>query len=156
MKRLRHPNIIKYEALYVDTKKRTGWLVMEYISLPSLSKARPKTEDDLKEVMFQIVDTLTYLHRQDIVHRDIKPENILYDVHENNIKVIDFGVSKRFRRKGNLTEMWTNTGTLYYRAPELFTGGYREGVDVWAAGILLYKLVAGRTPFESEYLKQTI
>lgn len=52
--------------------------------------------------------------------------------------------------------MWTNTGTLYYRAPELFSGGYREGVDIWAAGILLYKLVAGKTPFESEYHKQTI
>jgi calcium-dependent protein kinase len=46
--------------------------------------------------------------------------------------------------------MWTITGTLYYRAPEMFEGeGYRDTVDVWAAGILLYKLVAGRTPFES-------
>ena len=52
--------------------------------------------------------------------------------------------------------MWTITGTLYYRAPEMFYGGYREGVDVWAAGILLFKLVAGQTPFESEYHHQTI
>jgi calcium-dependent protein kinase len=48
--------------------------------------------------------------------------------------------------------MWTITGTLYYRAPEMFLGGgYREGVDVWAAGVLLFKLVTGKTPFESEY-----
>lgn len=52
--------------------------------------------------------------------------------------------------------MWTQTGTLYYRAPEMFSGGYREQVDIWAAGILLYKMVTGKTPFESEYHNQTI
>lgn len=53
--------------------------------------------------------------------------------------------------------MWTITGTLYYRAPEMFSGGgYNEKVDVWAAGVLLYKLVAAKTPFESEYHNQTI
>lgn len=44
--------------------------------------------------------------------------------------------------------MLTITGTLYYRAPEMFNGGgYNEKVDVWAVGVLLYKLVAGKTPF---------
>jgi calcium-dependent protein kinase len=53
--------------------------------------------------------------------------------------------------------MLTITGTLYYRAPEMFTGGgYDEKVDIWAAGVLLYKIVTGRTPFESEYHSQTI
>lgn len=53
--------------------------------------------------------------------------------------------------------MLTITGTLYYRAPEMFTGGgYNEKVDIWAAGVLLYKIVTGRTPFESEYHSQTI
>ena len=52
--------------------------------------------------------------------------------------------------------MWTITGTLYYRAPEMFSGGYREGVDVWATGVLLYKMVTGHTPFESEYHHETI
>ena len=65
------------------------------------------------------------MHRQDIVHRDIKPENILYDPVKKTIKLIDFGISKRFRRRGSLIDMWTITGTLYYRAPEMFEGGYR-------------------------------
>ena len=72
------------------------------------------------------------------------------------IKLIDFGISKRFRRRCVLTDMWTQTGTLYYRAPEMFSGGYCEQVDIWAAGVLLYKLVTGKTPFESEYHHQTI
>ena len=89
--------------------------------------------------MFKLMEALSYLHREDIVHRDIKPENILYDPKTKAVKLIDFGISKRFRRRGALTEMWTQTGTLYYRAPEMFSGGYREQVDIWAAGILLYK-----------------
>ena len=106
--------------------------------------------------MWQVLDALSYLHRHDVVHRDIKPENILYDPSTKKIKIIDFGISKRFRRRGALFDMWTITGTLYYRAPEMFSGGYREGVDVWAAGILLYKLVCGQTPFESVYHCETI
>ena len=156
MKRLKHPSIIKYEALYIDPKKHQGWLVMEYVNLKSLAKEYPKSEEDIQGVMFQLIDVLNYLHRQDIVHRDIKPENILYDPVSKTIKLIDFGISKRFRRRGTLIDMWTITGTLYYRAPEMFQGGYREHVDIWAAGILLYKLVTGKTPFESEYHHQTI
>ena len=67
--------------------------------------------------MFQIIVTINYLHGEDIVHRDIKPDNILYDSNKNTIKLIDFGISKRFRKRGTLTDIWTNTGTLYYKAP---------------------------------------
>jgi calcium-dependent protein kinase len=115
-----------------------------------------KSEDEIREVMFQLMDALSYIHQKHIVHRDIKPENILYDPETKVVKLVDFGIAKRFRRKEKFVEMWTSTGTLFYRAPEMFSGGYREGVDVWAAGILLYKLVAGKTPFESEYQKETI
>ncbi len=53
--------------------------------------------------------------------------------------------------------MLTITGTLYYRAPEMFAGGgYNEKIDIWAAGILIFKLITGKTPFESEYHSQTI
>lgn len=88
--------------------------------------------------MHQLFQALYYLHKQDIVHRDIKPENILYDPEVKTIKLIDFGISRRCKKRGELFDMWTNTGTLYYKAPEMFSGSYREGVDVWAAGILLY------------------
>lgn len=53
--------------------------------------------------------------------------------------------------------MLTLTGTPYYRAPEMFTGGgYDESVDLWALGVLIYKLVEKVTPFESEYHSDTI
>jgi len=53
--------------------------------------------------------------------------------------------------------MLTITGTLYYRAPEMFTGGgYNEKVDIWAVGCMIYKMITGKTPFESIYLSETI
>ena len=53
--------------------------------------------------------------------------------------------------------MLTITGTLYYRAPQMFTGGgYTEKVDIWSTGILIYKLITGHTPFQSEYHSKTI
>lgn len=53
--------------------------------------------------------------------------------------------------------MLTITGTLYYRAPQMFSGGgYNEKVDIWAAGVTIFKMVTGKTPFQSEYHSKTI
>lgn len=103
--------------------------------------------------MSQIFCSLNYLHEHGIVHRDIKPENIIYDPKTHKLKIIDFGISKTFSKD---VSIWSNTGTLFYKAPEMFEGEYREKVDIWAAGILLFKLVTGKTPFESEYHHLTI
>lgn len=52
--------------------------------------------------------------------------------------------------------MLTDTGTFYYKAPQMFLGqGYTDAVDSWAAGILLYEMITGQTPFASEYLSDT-
>lgn len=47
--------------------------------------------------------------------------------------------------------MWTNTGTLRYKAPEMFGGCYNEAVDVWALGIITYQLISNEIPFDSCY-----
>ena len=59
--------------------------------------------------------------------------------------------------RGEKKQLLTLTGTLYYRAPEMFFGGgYDERVDLWASGISIYKMLTGVTPFESEYHSTTI
>lgn len=73
---------------------------------------------------------------------------MLYDSSSGRIKVIDFGISKYVVERGTQVNMFTNTGTLYYKAPEMFLGGgYDEKVDMWALGATVYKIVTKRTPF---------
>lgn len=94
---------------------------------------------------------------KNVCHRDIKPSNVLYDADSKKIKIIDFGTSKKFLRRNKKFDMLTITGTLFYRAPEMFIGGgYDQKVDIWSIGIMIYKLICGRTPFESLYLSDTI
>jgi calcium-dependent protein kinase len=68
------------------------------------------------------------------------------------VKVIDFGISKKTFQRGSRRDMLTIIGTSQYLAPEvLLGGGYDERVDLWSIGVTLYQLVAGQTPFFSEY-----
>lgn len=122
---------------------------MDYDNSSCLLKYTHLNEQEIRSIMQQLVNTLAYIHTQNICHRDIKPENILYDEVNNKIKLIDFGISKKIIDRGAKRDMLTITGTLYYRAPEMFLGGgYDEKVDMWAAGITLYQLInEGKTPF---------
>lgn len=52
--------------------------------------------------------------------------------------------------------MWTNTGTLHYKAPQMFRGCYNELIDVWAIGVIAYELTYGKLPFQKEYVSETI
>jgi serine/threonine protein kinase len=53
-------------------------------------------------------------------------------------------------------DMWTNTGTLHYMAPEMWKGGYNELIDIWAVGVMCYEMVIGRMPFDHLYQKEVI
>lgn len=133
--------------MYLDLKNKICYLVMDYDNHPNLLEFKDLTVEEIKLIIYQLLDTIAYIHSCNICHRDIKPDNILYDRANKNIKVVDFGISKNFSSRGN-KEMLTITGTLYYQAPEIFIGGgYDEKVDVWATGITFYQLVTGKTPF---------
>jgi calcium-dependent protein kinase len=87
----------------------------------------------------------------------VKPENILFDSSRRRVVLIDFGISCRVRARGRRRELLTVAGTPYYRAPEMFLGGgYDESVDVWAAGVTLFQMMVGRTPFERDYHADTV
>lgn len=123
IKALNHPNIIRYHLMYLDSKKNTCHLVMDYDDNPSLEKFYDLPEHEVKQIIYQLINTLVYIHSQNICHRDIKPDNILYDHTNKKIKIIDFGISKKIIERDTKKDMLTITGTLYYRAPEMFLGG---------------------------------
>ena len=85
---------------------------------------------------------LEHLHQHGIVYRDLKPENLMLDEY-GYIRIVDFGFAKFVKGK-----TYTLCGTPDYLAPEIITRkGHNRAVDVWAFGVLLYELVAGKSPF---------
>jgi transcriptional regulator with GAF, ATPase, and Fis domain/tetratricopeptide (TPR) repeat protein len=88
---------------------------------------------------------LQYLHRQGVVHGDLKPENVFFDETGQAVKVVDFSLAQRRREKDRVI-----AGTAAYMAPELFLGhpsDFRS--DLYALGVVLYRLIAGRLPFDA-------
>lgn len=107
-------------------------------------------EDKARTFFQQIVCAVEYCHRHKIVHRDLKPENLLLD-EQLHVKIADFGLSN-IMTDGNFLK--TSCGSPNYAAPEVISGKLYAGpeVDVWSCGVILYVLLAGRLPFDDEYI----
>lgn len=121
---------------------------MQHLPFPTLRKFQHLPEQEIILVMRQLLEALQYLHSTKLCHRDLKPDNIMYDRENKLIYIIDFGICKRFYERGKRKDMWTPTGTLAYKAPEMLEGGgYNESVDLWAVGVVMFELITGRRPF---------
>lgn len=80
-------------------------------------KNRPFSNEEIRDIMFQAVQSVAYCHRTGYMHRDIKPENFLVSDDGKTLKLADFGLTKSFKDKASpLTEY---VSTRWYRAPEL-------------------------------------
>jgi len=94
--------------------------------------------------------TIDFIHKKNIVHRDLKLENVLVNNVENedlNIKIADFGMAS-FLPENDRENIKFFCGTPGYMAPEVFHGfGYREKVDIFSAGCIMFNLVTGNELF---------
>jgi calcium-dependent protein kinase len=155
MKQMDHPNLIKAFEFFED--KRKFYIVLEHCASGELfietSKQKKFTESDAALIMRQIFSSLSYMHDLKIAHRDLKPENMLFDSKTEGacLKIIDFGSSTTFNEK----PLKDSVGTLSYASPEVLEGTYNEKCDVWAAGVILYSLMAGVLPFIGENVRET-
>jgi eukaryotic-like serine/threonine-protein kinase len=145
---LSHPAIV---AIY-DTFHDRGidGIVLEYVDGPTLrtrlDDGTPLPTADAVAVAAQVADALAEAHRRGLVHRDIKPANILLGT-RGTAKLTDFGIAKLLDGT-DLTLPGTFVGTAKYLAPEQVTGEPVDGrADVYALGIVLYEMLAGRVPF---------
>lgn len=151
---LDHPHVVKLlDFLHSDEYL---FLVFEYVKGQQLYEVVLKrskiTEDQARKYFRQIVSAVDYLHKNSIVHRDLKIENIVID-HNDNVKLIDFGLSNFFDNKILLN---TFCGSLYFAAPELLMGMQYNGpeVDIWSLGVILYVMLCGKVPFDDESVKE--
>lgn len=109
-----------------------------------------KTRLDHKEASKfyqQIIGGVEYIHSNNIAHRDLKPENLLLDSNKN-IKIVDFGLSNTFAKRGDLLK--SACGSPCYAAPEMIAGNKYDGciADIWSCGVIMYTLICGFLPFE--------
>lgn len=154
-----HPNIIKIYEI-IETKKCVN-IVMENAShgeLFNLIVDKKRLEvNEASYYFFQIVQGLEYLHSiKGICHRDLKPENILINSN-NNIKIIDFGLSTNFiDKKGHKFNLETSCGSPCYASPEMVSGEGYDAIksDYWSLGVTLYAMCCGYLPFENDNTNQ--
>jgi serine/threonine protein kinase len=110
---------------------------------------KPSTEVTLR-IGREIASGLAAAHRKGLVHRDIKPANIWLEAPSGRVKILDFGMA-RSERDASITQAGTVMGTPAYMAPEQARGeGAGPGSDLFSLGCVLYRLCAGRLPFEGD------
>jgi len=148
--RLSHPGIVPiYEYGEDDT---TAFIAMEFVEgrdLAQILGATPTLPEGMAiRFMQQLLDALGSAHRAGVWHRDIKPANLIVTT-DGLLKVMDFGVARI--ASAALTQAASTIGTPGYMAPEQYIGETIDHrVDLFAAGVLLYRMLSGRSPFAAE------
>jgi eukaryotic-like serine/threonine-protein kinase len=150
--RLSHANIIKV----LDFGLEQGYLfqVMEYIPGQILADwmGTPLNWRDAIQLLLPAAEALEYAHHNEIFHRDLKPTNVLFNS-DNQPVITDFSLARMIEQEETREMTGTNVGlgSPYYMSPEQAKGlpvDYRA--DIYSFGILLFELITGRRPFESE------
>ena len=145
----------------VGTDERLGlYLVMEYLTGRDLAKViaveKRLPPDEAVRIGIQVARGLAKAHEAGVVHRDLKPANIFLTDREDDrplVKILDFGISKvidasRADAKLRLTRAGTVVGTPQYMSPEQAQGYSVDArTDVWALGLVLYEMLAGRPAY---------
>jgi serine/threonine-protein kinase len=152
---LQHPGIV--QVFEVGEHHGLPYFSMELCeggALTKLSKGRPQPPHVAAAVVERIAHAVNVAHAHGIVHRDLKPGNILIG-RDGTPKVGDFGLAKRLDAESGHTHSGAVMGTPNYMAPEQAAGNAKEvgpPADVYALGVILYELLAGRTPFQADNL----
>jgi len=148
--RLTHPHIVEiYDAV---SEPEYSYIVMEYVSGTTLeSHCEMDTLLPLSkvvEIIFKCIRALDYAFQNGVIHRDIKPGNILISP-EGEIKVSDFGASFQEQTASDTTQL-SGVGSPAYMSPEqIRLEDLNHQTDIYSLGVVMYKLLTGRLPFNA-------
>ncbi|HJQ23258.1 MAG TPA: protein kinase [Blastocatellia bacterium] len=154
MARLDHPNLPRLYTFGEDNG--CYYLVMEFISgrvlADELHENGAMTADLAAAILAQVLEAVSYAHRNGIIHRDLKPDNIIL-IDDNGtlrVKVLDFGIARLVGGE-SLTLAGEGFGTPAYMSPERMWGNTSDDprIDIYAIGIILFEMLTGRPPFQS-------
>ncbi|XP_069744856.1 hormonally up-regulated neu tumor-associated kinase homolog A isoform X2 [Narcine bancroftii] len=149
---IRHPNIT--QLLDILETENSYYLVMELCTggnlMHKMYDRKILEEAEVRRYIRQLTLAVEHLHRAGVVHRDLKIENLLLD-EENNIKLIDFGLSNCAGILGYSDPFSTQCGSPAYAAPELLARKkYGPKVDIWSIGVNTFAMLTGTLPFTVE------
>ena len=141
-------NIIKFYTAFLQEDFMC--IIMEYCSkgtLQNIIKRKHISTETVWKYFSQTCGAIHYLHKNNIIHRDLNSSNILIDSNDN-IKLIDFGVSKILNNYMKYTKSFV--GTTYCMSPELVKKNtfYDHKIDIWSLGILMYQMTHYKHPFK--------
>ncbi|KAL8589021.1 hypothetical protein ACOMHN_048002 [Nucella lapillus] len=147
LRKLNHPNIVKLKE--VIRENDLLYFVFEFMkeNLYQLIKDRDKLlpESIIRNIMYQVLQGLSFMHKHGFFHRDLKPENLLCSG-TGLVKLADFGLARETRSRPPYTDY---VSTRWYRAPEVLlrSTNYSSPIDVWAVGCIMAELYTLRPLF---------
>ncbi|XP_030612800.1 serine/threonine-protein kinase MAK isoform X1 [Archocentrus centrarchus] len=148
LKKLNHANVVKLKEVIRENDHL--YFVFEYMkeNLYQLMKDRENkmfSENEIRNILFQVLSGLAFVHKHGFFHRDMKPENLLC-MGPELVKIADFGLAREIRSKPPYTDY---VSTRWYRAPEVLlkSSSYSSPIDLWAVGCIMAELYTLRPLF---------
>jgi polo-like kinase 1 len=153
---LHQVNIVGFEHFFEDAEN--VYILLEMCSSASLNellrRRKRLLELEVQCYVIQIASAIKYLHSHRVIHRDLKLGNLFLN-EQMQVKIGDFGLATKLEFEGERKR--TICGTPNYIAPEVLEGkqGHSYEVDIWSLGVIIYTLIIGKPPFETNDVKAT-
>jgi serine/threonine-protein kinase len=154
--RLQHLNVVTIYEL--GETPETLFIAMELLEGEDLAHAMVPpdrlTREQKLRIVVQVCRGLDYAHKQGVFHRDVKPANV-HVRPDLSVKIVDFGIARLV--DSTMTQTGLVLGTPSYIAPEALVGARVDHrADMWAVGVILYELLAGKRPYEADTITSLV